>query len=229
MAQTLKEDVRKRIENAAINQLLVNGMHKTNMRDIAKEAQITPGNLYRYYASKDQLIISITGVLIEGLNEIVQKETGQSLNLDGAVLQLPKIPDNMSTLTFIEKMLVAKLRNALIDIGKLAINYPKRMTILLDDSIVSQKLYAWGMQIIYEFYNTYFTVIVDDQKPTDIMIRVVTMSFCEGVMQLLKALLIDNNIDDYIVMLDRFLVIQKNGIAALLKQELDNNTIIIKK
>lgn len=229
MAQTLKEDVRKRIENAAINQLLVNGMHKTNMRDIAKEAQITPGNLYRYYASKDQLIISITGVLIEGLNDIVQKETGQSLDLDGAIPLLPEIPDNMDTLTFIEKTLVAKLRNALIDIGKLAINYPKRMTILLDDSIVSQKLYAWGMQIIYEFYNSYFTVIVDDQKPTDTMIRVVTMSFCEGVMQLLKALLIDDNIDDYIVMLDRFLVIQKNGIAALLKQELDNNTIIVKK
>ncbi len=229
MAQTLKEDVRKRIENAAINQLLVNGMHKTNMRDIAKEAQITPGNLYRYYASKDQLIISITGVLIEGLNDIVQKETGQSLDLDGAIPLLPEIPDNMDTLTFIEKTLVAKLRNALIDIGKLAVNYPKRMTILLDDSIVSQKLYAWGMQIIYEFYNSYFTVIVDNQKPTDTMIRVVTMSFCEGVMQLLKALLIDNNIDDYIVMLDRFLVIQKNGIAALLKQEIDNNTIIIKK
>ena len=48
MAQILKEEVRIRIENAAINQLIKNGMHKTNMRDIAKEAGITPGNLYRF-------------------------------------------------------------------------------------------------------------------------------------------------------------------------------------
>lgn len=229
MAQTLKEEVRQRIIDSAINQLLINGMHKTNMRDIAKEAGITPGNLYRYYHSKDQLIISITKPIVDGLNDIVQKETGVDLSIDHKQLVLPDPPVGMDKLTYIEFMLVGKLRNALIEIGNLTVAYPKRMTILLDDSIVSKQLYEWGLAIIYEGYRACFDPIAIDHRKVEVMINVVTMSFCEGVIQLLKALLTDKQLEQYIEMLDSFLIIQKAGIAELLKKELDRKTIIVRK
>ena len=229
MAQTLKEDVRNRIIDAAINQLLINGMHKTNMRDIAKEAKITPGNLYRYYPGKDQLIISITQPIVDGLNNIVQKETGVDLCIDYQQLVLPNPPRGMDRLIFIEFMLLDKLRNALIAIGNLTLAYPKRMTILLDDSIVSKQLYQWGLAIIYEGYRVCFEPIAIDKRKVEVMINVVTMSFCEGVTQLLEALLLDQQLEQYIDRLDSFLIIQKAGISELLKQELNHKTIITKK
>ena len=225
MAQILKEEVRIRIENAAINQLIKNGMHKTNMRDIAKEAMITPGNLYRYYASKDQLIISITSPIINGLNRVVLSETDGKLNLDSKVPVLPIPPKNIDALTYMENLLLNKLRNSLLEIGKLTIEYPKRMIILLDDSIVSKKLYAWGILIMNEGFHTCFKINKANDKQIDIMLKVITMSFCEGVIQFLKAIIEDSDEVQYEKMVDRFLLIQTSGIAALLKQELNLQTI----
>jgi len=226
MAQILKEEVRVRIENAAINQLIKNGMHKTNMRDIAKEAGITPGNLYRYYASKDQLIISITSPIVDGLNRVVLSETDGKLNLDSKVPILPIPPDNIDALTYMENLLLTKLRNSLLEIGRITIEYPKRMIILLDDSIVSKKLYAWGIAIMNEGFHTCFKINKATDKQIDIMLKVIAMSFCEGIIQLLKAVIEDEDELQYEKMIDRFLLIQTAGIAALLKQELSLKTIM---
>ncbi|MEA5027156.1 hypothetical protein SDC9_135689 [bioreactor metagenome] len=227
MAQTLKEEVRKRIENAAINQLIINGMHKTNMRDIAKEAGITPGNLYRYYTNKDQLIISITAPIVDGLNLIVEKETAGKLNLASTKPDLPLPPPGIDVLAYVEDILLSRLRRALIEIGSLAIQYPKPMAILLDDSIVSKKLYAWGISIITQGYTTCFKANGVKESEIDTMIKVVTMSFCEGIIQLLKAVLDDHDEKRYLKMLDYFLIIERAGIAAILKQELIKGTITV--
>ncbi|MDD2592435.1 MAG: TetR/AcrR family transcriptional regulator [Erysipelotrichaceae bacterium] len=225
MAQTLKDEVRKRIEQAAIGQLVQNGMHKTNMRDIAKNAGITPGNLYRYFPSKDQLIISITKPIIDGINIIVQKETGIDIDLSQKQRILPKTPMGMNKLTYMELILVEKLRNALIEIGELSVAYPLQMMILLDDSIVSKHLYQWGISIIQKAYDDLFETINIESDQINIMINVVTMSFCEGVVELLKALLNDKDLNSYISMLDSYLFIQKAGIGELLKHELIHGNI----
>jgi AcrR family transcriptional regulator len=37
------------------------GFHRTTMQEVAQEAGMSPGNLYRYYPSKDALVAGLTG------------------------------------------------------------------------------------------------------------------------------------------------------------------------
>jgi AcrR family transcriptional regulator len=47
---------RNQILHAAITSFARNGFHKTTMQDIATEARLSPGALYRYFESKEQII-----------------------------------------------------------------------------------------------------------------------------------------------------------------------------
>jgi len=47
--QVLKESVRNAIVEGAIAEFFHNGFQKANMRRIADNANITVGNIYRYY------------------------------------------------------------------------------------------------------------------------------------------------------------------------------------
>lgn len=49
-------DRRTQILNAAAACFVRAGFHRTTMQDIASEAQMSPGNLYRYFASKDAVM-----------------------------------------------------------------------------------------------------------------------------------------------------------------------------
>ena len=51
--QVLKDDIKKRILNAAKQEFAKRGFIKTSMRDIAKGAGVGVGNLYNYFPSKD--------------------------------------------------------------------------------------------------------------------------------------------------------------------------------
>ena len=59
MAQVLKADVRDRIEQAALQCFAERGYRRTSMADIAALAGTTPGNVYRYFASKEVLLASV--------------------------------------------------------------------------------------------------------------------------------------------------------------------------
>jgi len=49
-------DRRTRILDAAERRFARNGFHRTTMQDVAADAGMSPGNLYRYFVSKDALI-----------------------------------------------------------------------------------------------------------------------------------------------------------------------------
>ena len=59
MIQTKKDDVKKRIEDAALVVFATKGFAGTTMADIAREAGLSVGNIYRYYRSKDVLFYSV--------------------------------------------------------------------------------------------------------------------------------------------------------------------------
>ena len=58
--ETLHEDRRHRILDAAGLCFARSGFHQTTMQDVAAEAGMSPGNIYRYFASKDALIAGMT-------------------------------------------------------------------------------------------------------------------------------------------------------------------------
>ncbi len=59
MAQILKEDIKKRIDAAALKNFSEKGFQSTSMSDIARDASISVGNIYHYYARKEVLFYSL--------------------------------------------------------------------------------------------------------------------------------------------------------------------------
>lgn len=69
--QVLKDKVRAGILEAAKVSFLENGYQKTSMRDIANETGITPGNIYRYFESKEALFDAVVEETYSALTDFV--------------------------------------------------------------------------------------------------------------------------------------------------------------
>jgi len=72
MAQTLKEDIKHRIDNAALTTFCDMGYQGAVMADIARNAGISVGNIYRYYKSKEELFSELVPRdIIDTLREMI--------------------------------------------------------------------------------------------------------------------------------------------------------------
>jgi AcrR family transcriptional regulator len=56
------------IESAAKELFIKHGFHATSMRDIAKRADVSIGNLYNYYKTKEEIFESIIGSYLQVIN-----------------------------------------------------------------------------------------------------------------------------------------------------------------
>ncbi len=68
--QVLKEEVRQRILKSSRKEFLKRGYEKASMRAIASQANMTVGNLYRYYKNKEDLFGAIVGELYDQLMDL---------------------------------------------------------------------------------------------------------------------------------------------------------------
>jgi AcrR family transcriptional regulator len=57
--QVLKDEIRNSIHRSALAEFKEKGFRKSSMREIAKRAGITAGNLYRYFGSKEDLFYAV--------------------------------------------------------------------------------------------------------------------------------------------------------------------------
>lgn len=69
--QVLKEEVRRRIMKAAEKEFQKSGFERTSMRTISKNADMSVGNLYRYYKGKDELFGTIVDKLAVELEKML--------------------------------------------------------------------------------------------------------------------------------------------------------------
>jgi AcrR family transcriptional regulator len=77
--QTLKEEVKSKITEAAVKEFSRNGYEKASMRTIAKEAGISVSNTYNYYRSKEELFITIVEPVFNQLKDILKQSFQQSM------------------------------------------------------------------------------------------------------------------------------------------------------
>jgi AcrR family transcriptional regulator len=68
--QVLKEEVRQRIIKSARREFKKCGFEKASMRSIASSANMTVGNLYRYYKNKEDLYGAIIGTLFDEIKTL---------------------------------------------------------------------------------------------------------------------------------------------------------------
>ena len=78
--QYQKEDVRKRIVNAAKTEFLRVGYSRASMLQISTCAKVPIGNLYRYFSSKASLFDAIVGTARERIIEVVKGSMGETFN-----------------------------------------------------------------------------------------------------------------------------------------------------
>jgi len=83
IVQVLKEDVKKNIYQAAVSCFKEKGYEKASMREIAKLAGISAGNLYRYFPNKESLFEYIVEPVV-------------------IFLQSKKLPPNHFNMTFLD-------------------------------------------------------------------------------------------------------------------------------
>ncbi len=79
--QTQKKTVKSRIINAAMEEFLISGYLNSSMRNIANQSGITVGNIYSYFASKDDLFEQILSNTVKQLQSLFEMEVG-----DGNIL-----------------------------------------------------------------------------------------------------------------------------------------------
>ncbi len=70
MAQVLKDEQKNKIINSAKAEFAKNGLEHASLREIAKNADMTVGNLYRYFKNKQALADAILSPLITELDAI---------------------------------------------------------------------------------------------------------------------------------------------------------------
>lgn len=58
-APSLRKDRKDQILDAAERAIVRNGFHKTTMQDVAAECAMSPGNLYRYFPSKNAIVAGL--------------------------------------------------------------------------------------------------------------------------------------------------------------------------
>src|SRR5215510_5757573 len=60
---------RRQILSAALRAFARQGFHRTTMQNIFREAELSPGAVYRYFSGKDELIAAIIGEMMGFLGE----------------------------------------------------------------------------------------------------------------------------------------------------------------
>ncbi len=72
--QYLKKEVREKILSAAVEEFKQYGYADASIRNIANNAEISLGNIYRYFPNKEALYLTIINPLLEGIQQIIEKQ-----------------------------------------------------------------------------------------------------------------------------------------------------------
>lgn len=76
--QYLKENVEKRLLDAAREVFLRDGFARSSVRDIAAAAGVAVGNLYRYYPGKDALFCAVLRPVTDAFETMLHEHHGSS-------------------------------------------------------------------------------------------------------------------------------------------------------
>ena len=88
MAQVLKDNLRQAIIQAAKQEFLLSGFEKASMRNIAKMANMTVGNLYRYFDSKQDIKNYILTGTMNELKNIFNSVNSYNIKMEARVFNI---------------------------------------------------------------------------------------------------------------------------------------------
>jgi len=169
--QVLKDEIRESIYQAALTEFSEKGYEKASMRNIAKRAGITAGNMYRYFKNKDDLFYTVTS---PAYDEIVRFIVEQ---------ELPRGNDREW-----ENMNVDKQTDGIVSIY---LEHKKELLVIIDGSKGTR--YERAKDDIIRLVENMITNILKLRSETDGLampdphfIHVLSASVIEGVILILK-------------------------------------------
>ena len=83
--QTKKDSVNAKILTSAEKEFFEKGFSSSSVRDIAKGAGMTPGNLYSYYKGKEELLSALVSEPLREVSELI-REFRKGRNIDSGAL-----------------------------------------------------------------------------------------------------------------------------------------------
>ncbi len=189
MPQKLKDEVKDRIVNAALDLILESGFNNADMRSIAKKAGITHGNLYRYFKSKDDLISYITQPLIESMNEVLTYQTSGTLKIyDENINDFIKLESQNSTQTIFENLGVIVFETVRTFYAKGKQN-PKAMKVVLQNNIIRDNIISWLKSIGAKTFSDIYGLSHISQENAfvfTVALEGFVFGFVEGIATILK-------------------------------------------
>ena len=142
MGQTLKENLKQLIVDSAINDLYENGVAGASMRKIASDANMTVGNLYRYFKNKDELVNYIVEPVMNKISLVLLKNTNQTLDLKGHEFDIQHMTYNDFIKTFDE------ISNELCHLYS---QHKKVFIIVLKSTTINDLFLNWVVDVMYRY------------------------------------------------------------------------------
>lgn len=143
MAQQLKAEVKERIISAAKEEFARFSYENASLRRIAARAHMTPGNLYRYFANKEELLKSIVAKPMTAIQELVLQLTAGQICFGGEFQHF--IPD-------INRM-PAVFQGLTQGLTSIYFAYPEELKIMMLDTSFKEELVKWFTLLISSFLN----------------------------------------------------------------------------
>jgi len=171
--QILKDEVKEKIHKAAVIEFKERGFHQSSMRNIAKRAGMTVGNLYRYFKNKENLFYTVVGPAFDKIVTIINESKRFNLKENNQYYN-----DN-----FIEYII-----NRILEIYK---QYKFELLILLNGS-KGTKYERGKEEIILLMENRIKNDLFPEMKDIGIIIEdiflahVIAVSFVEGLFMILR-------------------------------------------
>ena len=208
MPQTLKDDVKERIVDAAKQEFMKNSYDKASMRVIAGKSKITVGNLYRYFKSKEDLNRFIVAPALEKIQNLVLEITNNQVDILN--------PESFDLTTDQMRTMLDSLADGVVDIY---MEHRIEVNILMMRTSINKYLTDWFSnaiaQIIARNYNL-------DSKSSNVKLMAdgYAVSIFNGFTTILRNSTVDNDtlkrlikiyMESYVDMLDVDLVKSLRG------------------
>ena len=170
MAQVLKEEIRQNILRAAASEFLEHGYQGSSMRNIARAAGITAGNLYRYYDSKDSLYEAIIREPWLELNRIIGERTNH-------LIRLSEAPSEESIHGFPREEVESLVQDISGDVGRLLRTSSPGILILLQDDREDER--EESRYAVIRWFRILFGLLFRDRR----LARYLAFGFMESIIR----------------------------------------------
>lgn len=171
MPQVLKQEYRDLILKSALDEFFNHGYNDASMRNIAKNANMTVGNLYHYYKDKEDLFSALVSDTIWALNQ--------------TIIPLIEFPIEMNDYLKArrDEYFNSQIKLMSKDLVKIFMQKKKELLILFRYSKINNQIIQWINKLIYHIIQRWFpNVGIDDEKKA-LLCDMLAQSLFAGVSQ----------------------------------------------